>query len=190
MGCNACMNLIYDILISPLPLDHELYDHIHFKSLERCAVEVAYCFYRAVRDFPIYPEFFRNEIQPPVLAVSLRIRIPDQSLNKYEYEEIIWNRFHEECPVWAYELQHAIDICIDYSIGRLCIDKNMLVKHFLMGILHKILLHVPTLHKEHSTKAKPIEYKSLGAVDIWKIIEVRQKAFLPIEKYLKSSVFS
>ena len=176
--CNACINLIYDILISPLPLDHELRDHIQFKSLERCAVEVAHCFYRAVRDFPVYPEFFRKEIQRPLLGVKLRIRIPDESLDKYEYEEIIWNRFYEECPVWAHELQHAIDTCIDYSIGRLCTDKNMLVKHFLMGILHKILLHVPAAHKEHTIKAPLIEYKSLGPVELCKLIEIRQKARL------------
>jgi len=178
------MNLIYDILISPLPLEHELRDTIHLKSLERCAVEVAHCFYRAVRDFPVYPEFFRKEIQRPVLGVNLRIRIPDELLDKYEYDELLWNRFHEECPVWAQELEYAFETCLDYNVARHTIDKKQLIKQFLMDKLHKILLHVPTIHKEHTMKCGPSEGKSLGPVDICKLIEVRQKACLPIEKIL------
>ena len=188
--CNACMNLIYDILINPLPLDHDLHGHIHFKSLERCALEVAYCFYRAVRDFPIYPEFFRMEVERPVLGVSLRIRIPEESLDIDEYEEVLWNRFHEECTVWAQELDYAFETCQDYCIARHCVDKKQLTKQFLMDRLHKILLQVPTIHMEHTRKSIPTEAKSLGSVDIWKIIDIRQKVGLPIEKYLKSSVFS
>ena len=54
----------------------------------------------------------------------------------------------------------------------------MLIKHFLMGILHKILLHIPVAHKEHTIKAPLVEYKSLGPVELCKLIEIRQKARL------------
>lgn len=187
--CNACMNLIYDILLNPLPVDHVLRDHINFKSLERCAVEVAHSFYRSVRDFPIYREFFIKELQEPVIGSSLRIRIPDESLEKYEYDEMLWNRFHDECPIWAQELEYAFETCLDYSVGRRTVDKKQLIKQFLMDRLHTILLQIPTIHRDHTMKLGPSEGKSLGPVDLWKIIEVRQKACLPVEHYLPPNVF-
>jgi len=181
--CQACENLIYDILINPLPLDHELRDHINFTSLKRCAVEVAHCFYRVVKDFPIWPEFFLKEIRKTPVP-HLRIRIPDEILSKYEYEELLWDRFHEECPLWAYELEHAQETCMDFSIGRNTADKKQLIKQFLMDRLHVILKNVPSIHLEHTEKINKEVQPSPGPVDIWKIIRIRHNVGLPIYKYL------
>lgn len=137
-------------------------------------------------NFPIYPEFFRIESQT---RSGLSIRIPDESLDMLEYCEILWNRFHEECPIWAKELEHAEDLCMDYSIGRITFDKKQLIKHFLMDRLYIILSMIPRVHLEHSTKSVPLEQGSLGPVEIYKIIHIRQNLGLPITKYLSTNIY-
>jgi len=169
--------MIYDILINPLSLSHPLHSYIKFKSLKRCALEVSDCFYRAVKEFPIYSEIFRVDINDT------------KEYTELDCDEIIWNRFHETYPS-SHELQYAIDLCIDYSVGTKCITKEQLIKQFLMDRLRKILDLVPSSHRDHSLKLEIDENVSIGPVCKWKIIAIRKLAGLPITNYLPKNVYT
>ena len=174
--------MIYDILINPLPLNHLLHGYIDMKSLRSCALEVADCFYRVVKNFPCGPEFFKETSEQK-----------SQVLSSFECDEIIWNRFHsivpELYPEYVYELQHAMDTCIDHSVPRKTIIKEELIKHFLMDRLRQILVLIPNVHREHTEKTRINEYASLGPVDISKIISIRRSAGLPVDTYLPKNVY-
>ena len=176
--CNPCKNMIYDILIDPLQLTHLLHSYINTKSLRLCAVEVSDCFYRAVKDFPSGPEFFSETYEQKI-----------QILSSFDCDEIIWDRFHYRFPEFTDELKHAIDICIDSSVAKKTIIKEQLIKHFLMDKLRKILVLIPSVHREHTEKTRIDEYASLGPVDICKIISIRRSAGLPVDKYLPKNVY-
>ena len=108
--CQQCKNLIYDILISPLAINHPLHSNIKFKSLRRCALEVSDCFYRAVKEFPIHSDIFIIEVSNT------------KKYTEFDFDEIIWNSFHETYES-SYELEYAIDLCIDYSVCKKYITK-------------------------------------------------------------------
>lgn len=171
--CSICKSLIYDILIDPLAHKHMLQGYINYKALHACALEVADCFYRAVHEFPIFPvSFFQpSYIQYPELYM-------DKALAKCNAEEWLWNTFHEDYPLWAYELEHAIDTCVTTGVARNTCAKEQLVKQFFMEKLREILIMIPTIHKQHTLKIREQHRKSLGPVPLWHLIEVRQKAGL------------
>ena len=187
--CQQCKNLIYDIIISPLSLSHPLHSYIKFKSLRRCALEVSDCFYRAVKEFPIYSEIFRVDINDT------------KEYTEFDCDEIIWNRFHETYQS-SHELEYAIDLCIDYSVGKNTtgcqvpnvlsdiITKEQLIKQFLMDRLRKILVLVPSSHRDHTLKLGTDDNVSIGPVCKWKIIAIRKLAGLPITNYLPKNVYT
>ena len=148
------------------------------KSLTGCALEVAECFYRAVKDFPSGPEFFIETSEQKCYVLS-----------SFDCDEIVWNRFHCMFPEFAYELQHALDLCIDHSISRKTIIKEELIKHFLMDRLRQILVLIPSVHREHTQKTCIDRSASPGPVDIWKIISIRRSAGLPVDTYLPKNVY-
>lgn len=181
-----CKTLIYDILMNPLPINDPLRDELNYKRLKTIASELSECFYRAVKNFPIYPEFFSiNYTSVENDSSVLRIRAPDSIYNIIEYNEHIWNKFHDECPIDAMELRHAIDISIDAGLTKHYITKKSLTKQFLMDKFKLILSTIPSVHKEHIDPVKPECPKSPGSVSIWKIINIRNNAKLPITKYLE-----
>ena len=176
--CKPCKNMIYDILINPLSLNHLLHGYINMKSLTSCALELADCFYRTVKNFPGGPEFFKETSEQK-----------SQVLSSFDCDEIIWNRFHYMFPEFTNELQHALDTCIDHSVPRKTIIKEELVKHFLMDKLRQILVLIPNVHREHTQKTRIDESASLGPVDIYKIISIRRSAGLPVDTYLPKNVY-
>ena len=175
--CQLCKNMIYDILINPLPLTNLLHGYINFKSLTRCALEVSDCFYRVVKDFPSGPEFFKCDTQIPAF------------ISTFECDEIVWNRYHEKYPALSSELKYAIDICIDNSIGRVSTCKELLIKQFLMDRLRQILVLIPNVHMDHTLKRVTGERVSIGPVCKWKIIAIRRLAGLPLTNYLLTNVY-
>jgi len=170
--------MIYDILIDPLQVEHLLRNYINTNSLKLCASELADCFYRAVKDFPNGPEFFIETSEQK-----------SNVLSSFDCDEIIWNRFHYRFPDFAHELQHAIDLCIDSSVAKKTIIKEELIKHFIMDKLRKILVLIPTVHREHTMKIRIGESASLGPADITKIIRIRRSAGLPVDTYLPKNVY-
>jgi len=188
--CQMCKTLIYDILISPLSLSHLLRDYINMKALTSCAPDVTECFYRATCEFPICPEFFtRNEPYDP--RRPLRIRIPGEPEFKDNYErfEFVWNRFQDECPLWFAELGHAIDLCCIEGVARKTHMKEELITQFFMEKLYILLANLPQIHNEHTLKVRHTISSSTGPVSLLKIIDIRQKAGLSVEKYLPKNVY-
>lgn len=159
------------------------------EALCQCAPELVSCFYRAICDFPIYPEFF----VPPVKHVdtlSLRIYTPaDKAMAIAEHEEFIWLKFYEECPIWASELDYAIDTCVTTGVARNTRAKEQLIQQFFMERFRILLMTVPTIHNEHTMKFANQNHKSSGPVPLWDIIHLRQKAGLPILDYLPKNVY-
>lgn len=194
--CQICKSLIYDIIIDPLSHTHALHAHINFKALAKCAVEVVDCFYRAVQGFPIFPEYFFQPVVPsrytastPTVGLGLRIRIPDKALAKFEFEEWLWNKFHTDCPDWAYELQYAIETCVSTGVAIKTRAKEQLIKQFFMEKLSKFLINIPTIHKDHTVKIPIPNRTSPGPVPLWDIIHLRQKAGLPVAHILPKNVY-
>ena len=192
--CQICKNLIYDIIISPISHDHPLYIHINYKALNACIVDVVDCFYRAVRDFPIFPEFFFkpvNPIQPPTHGspMSLRISIPNPETIKSDSEEWLWTKFHIECAAWAHELEYAIDTCVEKGVARNTQAKEQLIKQFFMEKLKIILVNLPTIHNEHTMKILKVEKVSPGPVSLWDLIHIRQKVGLSVRHLLPKNVY-
>lgn len=179
--CNSCRNLIYDIIINPVSLDSPLYGKINYTRLKDNAAELTNSFYRSVKNFPVYPEFFIKQTVIDIKTSILRIRVPNQQVNKLEYLQYIWDKFHDECPIDALELEYANDICIENSI-----IKKFLIKQFLMDKLYIILSTIPIVHKEHTGDTKIIHQKSPGPVCIWKLINIRNNAHLSVSKYLEN----
>jgi hypothetical protein len=177
--CNSCRNLIYDIIINPVSLDSPLYGKINYTRLKDNAAELTNSFYRSVKDFPVYPEFFVKHKIIDIETSILRIRIPNEQANKLEYLQYIWDKFHDEYPIYAAELEYANDICIENSI-----IKKLLIKQFLMDKLYIILSTIPVVHKEHSEHNSHKYAGSPGPACIWKIINIRNNANLPVSKYL------
>ena len=178
-----CKNLIYDILVNPLPLDHLLQGYINFDALNHCGLSVVYSMYRGIKDFPICPSFFIEDVAS---SLTLRIRAPlePSPLTDFDKDEKIWNKFFSTYPEKIEEFQDAIDQCVDAGVAKKTIIKEQLVKYFLMDILRKILIIIPTIHRDHTCKNVHIETASLGSVCNWKLVTIRRLAGLPVDKYL------
>ena len=188
--CQMCKNMIYDILINPLPLNHILHGSINFDALKRCAVSVAYSIYRGIKDFPICPNFFIEEPLESSHILHIRAPLEPSPLTDFEKDEMIWNKFFSKYPENIEDFQDAIDKCIDAGVAKkTTILKQQLVKYFLMDILRKVLTIIPTVHNDHTNKNINVESKSLGPVCNWDIITIRRTAGLPVDKYLPKNIY-
>ena len=178
---------MYDVLINPLPLDHLLRGYIDFDALKCCGVNVVYSMYRGIKDFPICPNFFIEDISP---SLTMRIRTPlePSPLTDFDKDEKVWNKFFKMYPEKIEEFQDAIDQCIDAGVAKTII-KEQLVKYFLMDILRKVLSIIPTIHRDHTCKNVHIETTSLGSICNWKLVTIRRLAGLPVDKYLPKNVY-
>jgi hypothetical protein len=185
-----CKNMIYDILINPLPLNHILHGYINFDALKRCGVSVVYSIYRGIKDFPICPNFFIEEHLESSHILHIRAPLEPRPLTEFEKDEMIWNKFFSKYPENIEEFQDVIDKCIDAGVAKKAtISKEQLIKYFLMDILRKVLTIIPTIHNDHTNKNVHTESKSLGPVCNWKIITIRRLADLPVDKYLPKNIY-
>lgn len=186
-----CKNMIYDILINPLPLNHLLHGKINFEALKRCGISVTNSIYRAIKDFPISPSFFIEEVEQVEPSFSLRIRIPTEKTpdTDFEKDEKVWNKFFKLYPHTFEEFQNIIDQCVDTGVAKKTIHKEQLIKQFLMDILRKVLSMIPSVHSEHTNIIRYVNPPSIGSVCNWKIVAVRRLAGLPVDKYVPKNVY-
>lgn len=184
-----CKGLIYDILMTPLSITDPLRGEVNYSRLSSIASELIDCFYRASKDFPIYPEFFMkpiiNERIESNSNLSLRIRTPNPEQNNITYSEYIWDKFYNECPIYSLEILYAIELCKDTGITKDYINKKSLSKQFLIDKLVKILSNIPIIHNEHTARIKPDCPMSPGPINKWNIVMLRRKAGLSITQYLE-----
>jgi len=173
--CKICNCLIYDMLISPLSVDHLLRHSIYMPSLLRCAHDITDHLYRAMKDFPLTTDFFIRTLGKFDPSKST-FDIPDE----YDNDEFIWLRFYERYPEEAKELDLAVQCCLDAGVARDSYGQEDIVKHFLMHKFRSILSSLPAIHNDHIKKAPPLHSPSLGSVPTWRINQIRQKAGLPL----------
>lgn len=172
--CDKCYGYIYDILLTPLAINHLLNYYINKKALRECSHKVTGCFmkslYKYINDASMIKCFklFRETYEV------------NRNTSEHEYDTYIWKKFKETLSDEFNELLYAIQLCIDAMVIRKVKYKEQLLEHFFMHKLRHLLLVLPDIHKEHTEKKKYENLKSLGPIPQHRMDLIRMKAGLPM----------
>jgi hypothetical protein len=167
--CDMCNGYIYDVLTTPLPIDHLLRNNINIASVKKCASELTECFQRALEKFTASDVF-----------LHVTVHEKDHHLKRFKEEEIIWSRFNRVYHTRFHEIQHAIEICMDNGVGRKTTAYEQVVTHFLMNRLRILLTNLTKIHIEHTMKPKYVNPGSKCNISYQQLAQIRMKAGLPV----------
>lgn len=167
--CDMCNGYIYDVLTTPLPIDHLLRNNINNASVKKCASELTECFQRALHNFTASDVF-----------LFVTVNEKDHRLKRFIEEDIIWSRFKKVYTARFHEIQHAIEICMDNGITRKTTAHEQVVTHFLMNRLRILLTNLTKIHIEHTMKPKYVNPGSKCNISYQQLAQIRMKANLPV----------
>jgi len=185
--CEKCYSYIYDLIMTPLSMNHLLRGYINETALKRCSHQVTDCVSRALSNYirdahlihcmKIFKETYETNIK--VLDMIQRVEVPDDC-KEHKYDEFMWNKFKGTNEENFNELNHAIQICMDNMVVKQIQCKEQLLEHFFMHKLRILLIVLPDIHKEHTEKKKFDNGKSLGSVPQHRIDYIRRMAGLSV----------
>jgi len=167
--CDMCNGYIYDVLTTPLPIDHLLRNNINNDSVKKCASELTECFQRALHNFTASEVF-----------LYVTVHEKDHRLKRFMEEDIIWSRFKKVYSTRYSEIKHAIEICMDNAITRKTMAYEQVVTHFLMNRLRILLTNLTKIHIEHTMKPKYVNPGSKCNISYQHLAQIRMKAGLPV----------
>ena len=179
--CNSCYGYIYDILITPLPLNHILNGYINITNLTKCSHEVVNCIAKSLNEL-------LNNIYMIEYLKRFRENYEKTKLGEYECDKLLWDKFEYVYNTEYKELTFAIQICMDNMVVKKIIHKVQCLEQFFMYKLRILITNLPDIHKEHTEKKEYINRKSLGSVPYYRIDEIRIKAGLPISGMISISI--
>ena len=177
--CEMCYGLIYDIIVSPLPLEHKLRSKLSKSGLATCSSGLADLFTKAVSRFPHKSDFFIRPFYEDDPQDATGPRVPNTIYCAEVNDIFTWNRFYERYPEDSCFLDSAIDLSRDSGLIKRSFHTELSIKEFLMYILRKILTILPDIHHEHTNKPTLPKSESRGEVPLWKINQLRELQGLP-----------
>lgn len=177
--CEMCYGLIYDIIVSPLPLEHPLRSKISKIGISKCSSELAELFTKAISKFPHKSDFFAKPFYEEDPQDATGPRVPNTIYCSEVNDIFTWNRFYERYPEDSRFLDSAIDLSRDSGLIKRSFHTEVSIKEFLMYILRKILTLLPDIHYEHTNKRALPKSESRGEAPLWKINQLRDLQGLP-----------
>jgi hypothetical protein len=172
--CNSCIGLVYDILTTPLGVQHPVRKHIHEKSLLHCARELAPLLYKIIEGLPTGIYFISN--MTPVPEAS---KPSDPFEEERTYCLKVARKYTETFPEVEGEMRLAIITLVEHAAIRKTKSHLNIAEQFFLLKFKDILLHVPDAHMSHLNKDMPENTASTGKVPDWKIDAVRIRYNLP-----------
>ena len=157
--CSICENFITDWLQVPFVKTDYFYDKIHYKRLKRMSSELAKEFHRVIKRItPLVEYALSRTIQKNFEQIKREViqeDFPEELL-----PESIWLSISNLAYFKTFE-QTDFKTDLDYICTR--IEEECVCSHedfiyeFIGYCLHHVMLHVPSLHQEH-TGTKEVSY--------------------------------
>lgn len=189
--CGKCYSYIYDLIVTPLSMNHLLRGYINEKALKRCSHDIAKCVSRALSKYitdvevihcmKLFKDAYEKNIK--FLDMIQKIEFPDNS-KEHTFDEFMWNKFKETNGEGFKELNHAIQLCMDNMVVKKIQSKEQIIQRFFMHKLRILLNVLPDIHKEHTEKTGGYNGKSLGSVPLYRINQIRRNAGLKVDDHI------
>jgi len=172
--CNLCSCYIYDIVVSPLPLNHYLRKHIQMDIIVHNAPHIVDCLQRVIKilwekDKEDTCKLHFNSFKERVYSYG--------EYNQSVLDNYMWAKLNSSFKEIITEIESCILICLTPNVYH---EKNntLYMNQFFMNKLRILIHYLKEIHLEHMAKKKIVIPPSVRSVTAYELMQIRQKAGL------------
>ena len=174
--CKLCTCFIYDMIISPLPLNHYLRPHIKMPVIVKNAHHITESLHKVINEFWNSVE---DELHFKHYYKMFEHTLKDIGESREStLDHFVWNRFNATFKKGISEIEYAIYICTQEMSFKEETHK-IHVRQFFMSKLRILIKDLKEIHREHTEKKKYVNPVSTRSLSPYELMLIRQKAGLP-----------
>jgi len=174
--CKQCYCFIYDMIISPLPLNHYLRPHIKMPIIVKNAHHIAESLQKLIG---LLWDNTEVEYHFNHFYKMFEYTLKDIKESKEPtLDHFVWNKLNATFKKGISEIEYAICISTEEMNFKDDISK-VNVRQFFMNKLRILINHLKDIHREHTEKKKYVNPIATRSLTPYELMVIRQKAGLP-----------